>query len=766
MASIEEGLRRAQDAHRRGRLDTAAAGYLAILGQAPAHVEVLHSLGILEAQRGRFAEAARRLDAAVRAAGDAATEQMRLDAGHALLECGEHAAARTHFEHVLTASAMCAPALAGAGVALWRLGRPGEALVVLDRLVASNGADADAFNTCGLVLLDLERPADALASFDQGLLRARDAPDCHSNRAAALLRLHRPEDALVAAERALKLMPDYAPGWINAGTALLYLMRPADALARFERALRLAPDDPEALCGMCDALVATGKSREAMSVCDRVIAAGTATAKVIAKRALLAYQAGQVTNAVQDYRAAKALDTHDADTLNGLAIALSAEGKVDEALDELAVAHAARPDHPGVISSLVFMEAFRAQLEASDYLSLAGRWEAVRLAGQPAATEPIPRAARGGARLRVGYVSGDFRRHAVSHFIEGLWRSHSRERVEVFAYAAYLDPVADAVTARLRGLADHWRVVHGLPTARAADLIRRDRLDVLIDLSGYAAHNRLDVFAARAAPVQAHYLGFFASTGIAAMDYWIGDGVITPPATDAHFSETVWRLPRTWLAYADGGEAPAPAWRPAADGRIRFGSFNVLQKLDAPTLALWARVLDAVPGSRLILKASVLGDAGVRERFGAVLSASGLGADRVELVDPRATRLWTEHMGSYADIDIALDPIGGVCGGTTSCDALWMGVPVVTMLGERMGARMSASMLDALELREWIAGSADEYVAIACRLAADVEARRRARTSLRERFIASPLGDAGGLATALEDAYAAMLAQATHRSSS
>jgi predicted O-linked N-acetylglucosamine transferase (SPINDLY family) len=767
MASLEEGFRRAQDAHRRGRLDAAAAGYEALLARAPAHVEAAHSLGILEAQRGRFPQAAERLEAAVRVAGASATVQMRLDAAHAMLECSRYADALAQFEPLLAMNATPVAALSGAGVALWRLGRPKDAVAVLDRMVAGNAdPEADALNTRGLALLDLDRPAEALASFDQALAGAPDAPDCHSNRSAALVRLHRPQEAFEAAERALRLLPGYAPAWVNAGAALVLLRRPLEALARFERAAALAPGDVEALAGRCDALVAAGRHQEALAACDQGIAAGLRSARLFAYRGFMALHSGQVSAAIRDYRAGKAIDAANADVLNGLAIALLAEGRSDEAFRELAEARAARPDHLGVNSNIVFVEAYRSEVPVADYLRRARGWEGACLDSLTVAPFPAVSPARDRARLRVGYVSGDFRRHAVSHFVAELWRRHSRDRVEVFAYATHVDPVEDVVTARLRGLADHWRVVHGLPTAQAVERIRRDDIDVLIDLSGHTAHNRLDIFAARAAPVQAHYLGYFASTGIRAMDYWIGDDVITPPATDTHFSETVWRLPRVWLAYSDGGDSPAPEWRPAADGRLRFGSFNVLQKLDGPTLSLWARVLDAVPRSRLVLKTGVLGDAGVRERFGAMLAAAGITVDRVELVDPRATRGWAQHMASYSDIDIALDPIGGVCGGTTSCDALWMGVPVVTLPGARMGSRMTSSMLDALGLRGWIADNADQYVEIACRLAADVDARQEARATLRERFITSPLGDASALASALEDAYAAMLARAIARSDS
>ena len=218
----------------------------------------------------------------------------------------------------------------------------------------------------------------------------------------------------------------------------------------------------------------------------------------------------------------------------------------------------------------------------------------------------------------------------------------------------------------------------------------------MIDLSGHTAHNRLGVFARRAAPVQAHYLGYFASTGLAGMDYWIGDEILTPATTDSHFSEQVWRLPRIWVSYDGRADAPVPDWRPSQGGAVWLGSFNNLGKLTPATLALWAQVLHALPQGKLLLKTKGLSDTGNRQRILEAMSGHGILPDRIELQDSSATPGWPAHMAYYDRLDIALDPVGGVGGGTTTCDALWMGVPVITLEGDRMASRMTASMLDAI----------------------------------------------------------------------
>ena len=284
--------------------------------------------------------------------------------------------------------------------------------------------------------------------------------------------------------------------------------------------------------------------------------------------------------------------------------------------------------------------------------------------------------------------------------------------------------------------------VTGIPDAALRERIEADGIDVLVDLSGHTAHNRLGVFARRAAPVQAHYLGYFASTGLTEMDYLIGDEILTPAETDSHFSERVWRLPRIRASYEGKADAPLPAWHPAEDGSVWLGSFNNLGKLTPATLALWAKVLHALPQAKLLLKTKELADAGNRRRILDAMAGHGISPDRIELQDSSVTPGWREHMAYYDRLDIALDPVGAHGGYTTTCDALWMGVPVIALEGDRMATRMTASMLNAIGHPEWIARTEAEYVDKVVALARDVEQRKALRSAQRGRMAASPLCDA------------------------
>ena len=308
-------------------------------------------------------------------------------------------------------------------------------------------------------------------------------------------------------------------------------------------------------------------------------------------------------------------------------------------------------------------------------------------------------------------------------------------------------------------MTEHWVGLSGLSDDAARDRIDADGIDVLIDLSGHTEHNRLGVFARRAAPVQAHYLGYFASTGLTEMDYWIGDEILTPAAADSYFSECVWRLPRVWVSYEGKLDAPVPSWRPSPDGAVWLGSFNALGKLTPATLALWAKLLHALPEGRLLLKTKALDDMSNRQRILDVMSGHGIAPERIELQGSSATPDWSAHMAYYDRLDVALDPVGGLGGGTTTCDALWMGAPIITFEGNRMASRMTASMLNAIDRSEWIARSEADYIDKTVALARDVDGRKALRFGQRKHMAASLLCNSRDLAASLENAYFEMFAR-------
>jgi predicted O-linked N-acetylglucosamine transferase (SPINDLY family) len=350
-------------------------------------------------------------------------------------------------------------------------------------------------------------------------------------------------------------------------------------------------------------------------------------------------------------------------------------------------------------------------------------------------------------RLRIGYVSPDFRRHSVSYFFEPLLAQHDRALVEVTCYAEVTR--GDAMTERLQGLSDHWCNTAGMSDAQLAQRIHADGIDILVDLAGHTANNRLRAFTFKPAPIQCSYLGYFTTTGLAAMDYWLTDEVLTPADTVEQSSETIYRLPRSCVVYQAPDAAPAVVERPAG-GPVTFGSFNDLSKVSAEAVLRWCEILQRVPGSRLLIKARQLAGEEERRVWLGHFAAQGIGAER--LILRSRTEGQAEHLAMYGEVDIALDAMPRT-GGATTAEALWMGVPVISLAGERFIERLSATMLNAVGLDELVAATATDYVEKAVALAADDERRRALRQGLRARMAASPLCDARGLAHTFETAY-------------
>lgn len=547
------------------------------------------------------------------------------------------------------------------------------------------------------------------------------------------------------------LYPNSGFAWKLLGESLY--MQGKDSLHALQKTAELLPNDADAFSNLGIVLTDLGQLNEAVTSCRRALKINPNYARAHNTLGSALQAQGRLDGAVSSYRRALEIKPDYTKAHLNLGNVLRDLGQLDDAAASYRRALEFKPDYLHARSNLLFLYAYHALIDPHEYLAQARNLEQTSLSDQDrqaARYKAFQRPPLAGRRLRVGYVSGDFRQHAVSYFIEQLFAHHDRARIELFAYS---NGRRDAVTDRLQSLVDHWIPVMGIPDAAARDRIEADGIDVLIDLSGHTQHNRLGIFACRAAPVQAHYLGYFASTGLAEMDYFIGDEILTPVSTDSHFSERIWRLPRVWVSYEGKVDAQHPDWRPAQDGSVWLGSFNNLGKLTPATLALWAQVLHVLPEGKLLLKTRELSDAGNRRRVLEALMIHGISPDRIELRDSSVTPGWREHMAYYNRLDIALDPFGGVGGGTTTCDALWMGVPVIAFEGTRMASRMTSSMLNAIGHPEWIAHSDVEYVNKAVALARDVEQRKALRSEQRNLMASCPLCDARGMALALENAY-------------
>jgi len=536
-----------------------------------------------------------------------------------------------------------------------------------------------------------------------------------------LSRLGRHEPALFYARRAVELVPDHPRLLLNLATSGRAALPPAEAMAALQRAVVLAPGDLEIRLSLVNELLVSHRAAEAAEHCRVGLAAGpNAAISVSYANALLAL--GDVEGCVTLLREAKARFPDDATLAAFLPMAMCYLWGADPA--ERAAAHRA-------------------------YGRLLDRTRPAISLSHQGVKDPE-------RRLRVGFVSPDLRSHSVAFFVEPFFEHHDRRAFEVVAYATGL--CDDATSARLRGHAALWRDAAGLTDVGLARLANAERVDVLVDLAGHTLYNSLPAFNLRPAPVQATYCGYPDSTGVSAMGYRIVDARTDPPgAADTYATERLWRLDPCFLCYRPPEGAPAPTRDAAAagsgSGGVVFGSFNASKKVNRTLIGVWARVLHAVPGSRLLLKAQDFNDptipAGMRERF----AAHGIGPERLDLL--AGTKGIAEHLALYARMDIALDtlPYNGT---TTTCEALHMGVPVVTMAGDSHPGRVGVSLLGTLGLDELIAPDVDGYVAIAAALAADPARLASYRSTLRGRLSASPLCDGPGFAARFGDALRGM----------
>ena len=525
--------------------------------------------------------------------------------------------------------------------------------------------------------------------------------ETHHQRGLALRRQGRAEEALAELETAAGLAPGHPMILLNLGATLLDLDRAAAAADVLSRAVALVPQVPEARNILGCALLGAG----------RVSAARHELEEALRLR--------------RSYSAA-----HD-----NLGRVCRAQGCMAEALEHFQAALAGAPT-PATHSNALLAGNYVGELAPAELVGRHREWDrrharALRPARRRTA---LPRAGR---RLRIGYVSPDFCQHAVAFFIAPVLAAHDRGQFEVFCY--YNRAGQDAVTAALRSVAEHWRDIPALNDEAVAELIRQDEIDILVDLAGHTAGHRLPVFARQAAPVQITWLGYPNTTGMAAMDYRITDDICLPAGDDTrHGPEELLRLPDVFCCYPPPPDCPPPA-APAggADRPFTFCSFNHFAKLSAGTIAVWARILAECPGAQLLLKSPGAGDPGTQAHCRGEFARHGTGPERIRF-NGEALPM-RRHLELYHGCDLALDPFP-YNGTTTTCEALLMGVPVVTLAGATHAARVGASFLRCVGLSGLVASDKSEYVRRAVRLAADADRRAELRLTLRSRLLAGPLG--------------------------
>lgn len=552
---------------------------------------------------------------------------------------------------------------------------------------------------------------------------------------------------------AVRLAPSSAAALTNHGLLLSDLGRHAEAATQQRAALAVDGHFAPAWLNLALALQGAGDLEGAAAARERALQLDPQAPAALVQRGMATQRAGRLTEAMAAYRDALSQDAQLPETWINLGTALQICGDAPAARSAFQQALTLAPHDRRAASNLLMGGQYQAGLDSATLRADAQR--AGALWDTAAAPHAAARARGPADRLRIGYLSSDLCAHPVGWLLAPVLAAHDRAVVEVHVYAGRTAP-PDALTARLRAAAEHWHDIAMLDDASAAALMRSHGLDVLVELGGHTEGSRLGVVALRPAPVQLSWLGWFASTGLAAVDAVVLGEALAPPGTEAFYTEPLERLPRPHFAYAPPPDAPPPAPPPSLRlGGVTFGSFNNPAKLSDATVALWSQLLRAVPGSQLVLKWAAYADpqldAMTRNRFGAE-------APRVQ---PRAASPHAQMLAEYGDIDVALDP-HPFSGLTTTLEALAMGVPVLTLPGPRPVSRQSAAVLRAMGLDTLVAATPQAYIECAAALAADVVTRsawrRPGPEGLRERMAASSVGDGAGLARALEALYARRVA--------
>ena len=500
-----------------------------------------------------------------------------------------------------------------------------------------------------------------------------------------------------------------------------------------------------------------GKFDEAVACYEQALTLEPALAEAHNNLGVVLASLNRTDEAIAHYERALVLRPDYPDAHNNLAQELGTQGKINLAMAHYERALALNPDYVHAHSNLLLILNYVSSMDPAAthqaHLEFARRWET-----PPAVpTQLRPRRSLAGRRCKLGYVSSGFRQHSVAHFIEPVIENHDHERFEIFCY--YNDSQEDDVTQRLKAHADHWRRIVGLPDEQVVRQIREDRIDILVDLDGHTANNRLPVFARKPAPVQVTWLGYPNTTGLSTIDYRLTDDLADPVGmTERYHSEQLLRLPACFSCYQPPREAPAVSGLPVRKrGYITFGSFNYTGKINPGVIAVWARILRAVPDSRLVLKNSGLGEPDMQQMMRQAFAQHDVEPERLELRGQ--DRSVGDHLARYGDIDLGLDPFP-YNGTTTTCEALWMGVPVVVLEGRTHAGRVGLSLMTNLGLPGFVARDVEDYIAVAVRWASDPEQLDTVRRTLRERMAASPLVDARRFTGDLERAYAGMMAKA------
>lgn len=672
-----------------------------------------------------------------------------LGAVHGRLGCNQDAA--ECFRRAITLQPGNAMSHFNLGTALQGQGKLSEAIACHRRALTLQPDFLPACNSLGSALRMQGQLEEAEDCFKKVLRQEPDSQEVLNQLGAIYAARENHMEALICFQKALRIQPGYVDALNNYGVVLRATGKYKEAAAAFKEALTRKPDYAEAYSNLGMVLEDQHQHIEAEQYFRKALTINPRYKDAHNNLGLALLFQWRLGEAIASFQQAISIDSGLAEAYANLGLAQQVSGGIDVAIDSFRKALDLKPGYYKAHVNILFCMNYSEKYEPSFVFHEHRQWESKY--GHKPIANPCPDNQDSERCLRIGYVSPDLHSHPVAFFFEPLLANHDPEKFETYCYAEVRRP--DAVTERLRSLAGHWRSTRGLSDREVADQIHNDRIDILVDLAGHTGDSRLLVFTHKPAPVQVTYLGYPNTTGLSSVDYRLTDGWADPPGlTDEYHSEELVRLPHGFLCYQPPPDAPAVTPVPSlTNGYITFGSFNNLSKVTPEVISLWSRLLNALPDSRLVLKNNSLSDVNSRDHYFSLFKKHGIDQDRVQLLGRLPTL--NEHLALYNNIDIALDtfPYNGT---TTTCEVLWMGVPVIALAGQVHAGRVGVSLLSQLDLDDLIGNDQESYLKIAIDLARDTDRLSLFRGSLRGKMENSTLCNGKNFSRDVENAFRAM----------
>jgi predicted O-linked N-acetylglucosamine transferase (SPINDLY family) len=635
------------------------------------------------------------------------------------------------------------------GVVLHQTGDHQTAIRYIREAIRHKSDDPYFYGNLGVVYYTSDCLDPAMACYHKALELKPDYADAYNNLANVFRRQGNLKQAAAYYRKALDFQPHDAVAINNLARVYREMGRFEDEISCYQKALQVAPDHVQTYLNQGNAYQHQGQLDKAIDCYQKALEKNPDYAEAYNNCGTALLTQGKLSQSLLCFQKAIQYHPQYADAYNNLGNIFHNQGQFDQAIFCFQKTMEIKPDYVRAHCNLLYSLHHIPSVGPQRLFEEAKKWWRDHGFKQDRSRHPKS-TWEPDRRLKIGYVSPDFREHSVSYFFRPVLEFCNRNSFEIFCYSDAKRP--DTITAQIKALSDHWRDTTWLSDAALAHSIKQDGIDILVDLAGHTSGNRLSVFARKPAPVQVTWLGYPGTTGIPVVDFRLTDDICDPPGESDHYhSEKLIRLPDGFLCYRPPENAPSISGLPVREtDRVVFGSFNNLPKVNEQVIALWSKILRHIPGSCLKLKSKQLADERTRRRIGESFSGQGIPSQRIILLPP--TPSTAEHLALYHQVDIGLDPFP-YNGTTTTCEALWMGVPVISLRGDRHSSRVGASILSRVGLGELIAESEQQYVQIGMELARNPERLEKLRAEMRSRMCNTELCNGELFARNIEHTY-------------